>query len=241
MSADLKSCCTAFYSSEAVRWLVGDSLHPGGAALTSRLGEALGVGVESTVLDVASGTGASAVRLARGLGCKVVGVELSPKNVEEARRAAAPGVCFVQGDAEELPFAGGSFDGALCECSFCLFPAPGAAAAEIARVLRPGARLAVSDVVAEPDRLPEELATPLVRFACIGAARPLEELVRLLEGAGLELEWKERHDDALAELVERIRSRLRPLGLDSFPPLLAARSAVADGALGYAALLARKP
>ena len=56
----IKACCAAAYSSPAARLLLGDSLHPGGAALTARLGRALGVAPGDVVVDVACGPGASA-------------------------------------------------------------------------------------------------------------------------------------------------------------------------------------
>jgi hypothetical protein len=239
VSAELKSCCAAVYSSETVRWLLGDSFHPGGAELTSRLARALEVGPGDTIVDVACGIGTSSLQIASETGCDFVGVDLSKENVAEARRASRGRGHFVHGDAEALPFDDQTFDGALCECSFCLFPDPRSAAAEIGRVLRPGARLAVSDVVADPSRLPGELTTVLGHVACVAAARPLEDLELLLEDAGLKVEESEHHDDALTELVDRISDRLRPLG--SLPLLSAAHAAIEDGALGYGVLVARKP
>jgi arsenite methyltransferase len=241
MTAELKDCCAAAYSSPFAQFLLGDTFHPGGAKLTARLAAALGVGPGDVVVDLASGLGRSALQVARETGCEVVGVELSADNVAEARGAGDERARFVQGDAEALPFEDKSFDGALCECSFCLFPDAQQAAAEIARVLRPGGRLALSDVVAEPERLAPELRTLLAEDACIARARPLEEVVRLLEAAGLQVASAERRDGALAELIEQIACRLRPLGLDRLPLLATARSAVQDGVLGYGVVVARRP
>jgi SAM-dependent methyltransferase len=241
VNTDLKACCAAAYSSGAARLVLGDSLHPGGAALTSRLAAALGVGPGQVVLDVASGLGTSARQVADETGCDVVGVELSAENVAEAERRGDGRVRFLQGDAENLPFDDESFDGALCECSFCLFPDADEAAAEVARVLRPGGRLALSDVITEPERLPSELRTVLAEVACIAKARPLEELVWVFEEAGLEAELTERHDGALAEFVGRIDARLRSLGVGDVPLVATARSAIEDGALGYGVVVARRP
>src|SRR4051812_38201157 len=141
-----KACCAAAYESDWARLLLGDSFHPGGLALTERLGRLLGLGPTDRVLDVACGPGTSALHLAATFGCRVVGVDLGAANLARAaaeaeRRGLAALATFEPGDAERLPFPAASFDAVVCECSFCLFPAKTVAAAEFARVLRPGGRL----------------------------------------------------------------------------------------------------
>ena len=259
-SADeLKGCCASAYAGDAARWLLGEHFHPGGARLTSRLVEGLQVGPGELVVDVASGPGASALQVAREAGCEVIGVELSAASVDAARRAAERSrldelVRFVEGDAESLPLEDGIADGVICECALCTFPDKPGAAAQIARVLKPGARLALSDMVAERERLPSELRTLEAWVSCFADARPLDEVERLLTDAGLEPELIERHDGALAALLERVDARLRAarvIGRGAPSALLenverglalvaAARGALADGALGYAAVLARR-
>lgn len=249
----MKTCCADAYGSAAARFLLGDSFHPGGAALTSRLARALRVGPGDLVVDVASGPGTSAVLVARETGCDVIGVDLSPELVAAAGRAADNAgldgrVSFLVGDAESLPLADESVDGALCECAFCTFPSKPVAAAELARVLRPGARLALSDVTADPDRLPAELTGLAAHVACLGGALPLGETAALLAAAGFAVEVCERHDDALAVLLERVEARLRlsrlvaaELPVDRGLELLAsARAALADSVLGYGVVVARK-
>ena len=63
-SAELKACCAQLYASDVARLLLGDSLHPGGTATTSRLAALLALDSSRTVLDVACGRGASAIHLA---------------------------------------------------------------------------------------------------------------------------------------------------------------------------------
>lgn len=249
---ELKACCASAYASEAARFLLGDSFHPGGAELTSRLAASLRVGPGDTVVDVASGPGTSAIQVAHETGCDVIGIELSAESVEAAaRRAAQEGldgrVRFLCGDAEALPLPDASADGALCECSLCTFPDKSEAASELARVLKPGATLALSDVTAIPEQLPPELRSLEAWVACLGGARPLEEIATLLEEAGFLVDTTERHDEALVELVERVRERLRAArfivgdaasrGLEL---TRAAREAVDSGSLGYAVFEARR-
>lgn len=249
---ELKSCCTAAYAAPAARWLLGDSFHPGGAELTSRLGASLQVCAGKTIVDVASGPGTSALQVAHETGCSVIGIDLSPESINAANvRAAEEGldarVRFVRGDAEALPLDDCSVDGALCECSLCTFPDKAAAASELARVLRPSARLALSDVTAAPGRLPPGLASLEAWVACLAGAQPLEETADLLERAGFLLETVERWDDALGEMIDRVEARLRTArffvgdvvsrGLEL---TAAARDALDDGALGYGVVVARR-
>ncbi len=254
---EIKSCCAAAYSSEAARFLLGDSFHPGGAALTSHLIAALEVGTGATVVDVASGPGTSALQLTRETGADVIGVDLSPTSVAAGARAARDAglserVRFLQGDAEALPLPDASVDGALCECALCTFPNKEAAVRELARVLRPGARLALADVTADVTRLPPELTGLQAWIACIADARSLAELASLLGGAGLIVEQAERHDEALERLLERIDGRLRVarlLGASFVDGALArgrdlvaaAQAALARGDLGYGVVVARRP
>jgi hypothetical protein len=259
ISDDVKACCATAYSSEAARFLLGDRFHPGGATLTARLVRALGVRAGATIVDVASGPGTSAIQAAEQAGCGVVGVDLSERSVAAAGEAAVAAglgdrVRFVVGDAEALPLEDASVDGALCECALCTFPDKPRAAAEIARVLRPGARVALSDITARPERLTGELAGLGGWIACIADARPLDDVAAILTAAGLVVETVERHDAALAEMVERVQARLtvaRMLG-GRIPGLegrvgeaeaiaAAAADAVAAGDLGYGVVVARRP
>ncbi len=254
--ADVKACCVAAYDSAAARYLLGDSLHPGGAALTARLVRALGVGPRAIVVDIASGPGTSAQMAARLVGCRVIGLDLSHDSTRVAAANAAdadPGgrIRFVTADAEALPLRDASVDGILCECALCLFPAKKRAIREIARVLRRGARLALSDVTAASGRLPVELRTLEAHVACLAGALPLIQIASLVSGAGLIVETLERHDDALGGMLERIEARLRvarlvgggPLSdhITSAQALLAsAREAVSEGTLGYGVVIARR-
>ena len=107
-STAIKQCCAAVYDSDAAKLLLGDSLHPGGTALTERLGAMLNLGPRMRVLDVAAGRGTSALTLAARFGCEVTGLDYSRRNIEAAKRAAGErglsrAVSFYCGDAERLP------------------------------------------------------------------------------------------------------------------------------------------
>ena len=214
LPADFKCCCASIYESPAVRWLLGGELHPGGEALTLRAAELTGVRAGDRVLDVASGAGASALLLARRIGCEVVGLDYGAEAVASAAGVAratglAERVSFVRGDAESLPFADAAFDAVFCECSLCLFPDKQAAVAEMRRVLRPRGAISVSDVTAEPGLLPTELKGLGAQVACVAAALPAHGYETLLGNAGFDPISTEPHPKELAALVDRVEARLR--------------------------------
>jgi hypothetical protein len=255
-----KTCCAAAYGSDIAALLLGDSYHPGGLSLTRRLAGQLGLPRDAHVLDVASGPGATAMMLAGEFGLRVAGLDLSAANVALAQgRADAQGqadrVSFAVGDAELLPYPDAAFDAVVIECALCTFPNKPAAAAETARVLRNGGRLGLTDVLGDADRLPAELTTLAAHIACIAGARPMHTYADLVDAAGLRTTRTERHDAALARMIDQIEARLElvrltaraqaeALGLDldrAKQALAAARAAVADGVIGYGLLVADKP
>jgi arsenite methyltransferase len=260
-SEDVKTCCADLYASDWARLLLGESLHPGGLALTERLATLLDLRSDSVVLDVAAGRGTSALHLAGAFGCRVVGVDYSPRNVEIAPGRGAPGGPgasgqFRTGDAERLVDVGdGRFDAVICEYAFCTFPDKAAAAREIARVLRPGGRFGLSDLT-RSGPLPQELESLLGWVACLADAQPVARYVHQLEAAGLRVELDEPHDDAVAELVRQVRGRLLGAkllatlkqldlrGVDLSRAAELARCAadtVERGIIGYSLIVATKP
>ncbi|MBN1977664.1 MAG: methyltransferase domain-containing protein [Anaerolineae bacterium] len=254
-----KSGRATFYESDAVRKLLGDAFHPGGLALTRHLGEIIGLSQGNHVLDVACGRGSSAVHLAERFGCHVTGLEYNARNIVSAHALAEErGVSilttFRQGDAEGLPFDDETFDAAISECSFCAFPDKARAAAEIARVLRPGGRLGLTDMTTSGP-LPEDIQTLLSWVACIAGAGAAESYVETLKGAGFIDFTVEDQRSALLDLVTDIRRKL--LGAEIAAGLgkldlgdadleegkrLARQGAelIEKGAVGYTLIVARK-
>jgi demethylmenaquinone methyltransferase / 2-methoxy-6-polyprenyl-1,4-benzoquinol methylase len=110
---------------------------------------------EATVLDVATGTGAVALELVRRYGCSVVGVDQSPDMLAVARRrlllsAATKGVKLIEARAEELPFEAATFDGLTFTYLLRYVDDPAATLAELARVVRPGASMAMLEFGVPP-------------------------------------------------------------------------------------------
>jgi SAM-dependent methyltransferase len=256
----VKACCAALYESPAVRWFLGDELHPGGEEATRRSLELIEVRAGERILDLGSGPGTSALLAAREFGCLVAGVDYGAEAVSGAQRAAeAEGlydrVGFVVGEAEALPFGNGEFDAVLCECSLSTFSDKERVIAEMRRVLRPGGRVAISDVIADRGRLPEDLRGVIATLACVGGALPLENYERLLAERELRTFAIEPLDTDAARLAERLEDRLRaarildrcreseewcPFGFDqALAAVRLARRAIDEGALGYAIFAAR--
>jgi SAM-dependent methyltransferase len=101
----------------------------------------------SHVLDIATGTGNLALPLARS-GCIVTGVDIATNLLEQARERAAAETLTIQfdeGDAEALPYADASFDAVVTMFGAMFAPRPAVVAAELARVLKPGGRLAMAN------------------------------------------------------------------------------------------------
>ncbi|MBA3743846.1 methyltransferase domain-containing protein [Sporichthya sp.] len=256
--AEFKACCAAAYGADWLGLLLGESYHPGGLALTRRLVSHLNVPAGGWVLDVASGRGASALAIAGDDDRRVCGVDLSEANVLAARAAAAAAgvtdrVEFRLGDAEALPVTEGEFDALICECALCTFPDKATAVAQMARALRPGGRVGITDVTAEVERLPDRLRSMAAQMACIGATTTVEGYRALLADAGMAVVRVENHDDVLVRMVEQIEARLhlvRMLARNSAPGVdpqqissvvTEVKDAIARGLLGYTLIVARTP
>ena len=214
--SDIKPCCADLYAKPVVAWLLGDSLHPGGLALTQRLGRMLKLTPSDRALDIACGSGASAMLLAGQFGCRVTGVDLAPLLVSGARAAATREklewvLGFALGDAEALPFREASFDAVVSECAISTFLDKGAAAREMARVLKPGGRLGLTDMLLTRGEVPEAFRGWPFQAACIADVWPAGKYQEVFSSAGFS-NWRiEKVPEALTELLNQIRARLLAL------------------------------
>lgn len=143
-----------------------------------------------TVLDLGSGAGFDALLAARAVGPdgRVIGVDMTPEMIAKARANARKGgfaqVEFRLGEIEALPVADACVDVVISNCVINLCPDKTAVYREAFRVLRPGGRLAVSDVVAYgpmPAEVTQDLA---LHTGCLAGATARDELVQVLAAAG---------------------------------------------------------
>jgi arsenite methyltransferase len=143
-----------------------------------------------TVLDLGSGAGIDAFLAAGrvGPGGRVIGVDMTPAMIERARagalKAGLPNVEFREGRLETLPVETASVDAVTSNCVINLVPDKGQVFRETARVLRPGGRMVISDIVLD-GRLPEALERDVLAYVgCISGATQREAYFAALEAAG---------------------------------------------------------
>lgn len=176
------------------------------------------------VLDLGSGAGFDAFLAAREVGetGRVIGVDMTPEMIERARRnAAAAGhtnVEFRPGHIEALPVASADVDAVISNCVINLVPDKAAVYREVARVLRPGGRMVVSDIVLDAP-LPPAIADSVAALTgCVAGASLRGEYLRTIAAAGL-VDVEIVHDKgfgemALAIVPEELLSEAKAQGID---------------------------
>jgi SAM-dependent methyltransferase len=170
-----------------------------------------------TVLDLGSGAGLDCFFAAKKVGetGHVIGVDMTPEMIERARSSAARlnvgNVEFRQGFLEDLPVDSSSVDVIISNCVINLSPDKAKVFGEAFRVLKPGGRLAVSDIVTDGP-LPESVKKNLSAWAgCIAGAVESEEYINMMQSVGFTdisiapvFFAKEDVDSALADMKDVI-------------------------------------
>jgi arsenite methyltransferase len=257
-SQTLASCCAELYELPIVEYLLGQSFHPGGAKLTRQLASATLVSPNSNVLDVACGNGSSAHVIVSDFGATVTGCDYSAVNLERATITSREAgldrkTQFVRGSAEHLPFAPESFDVTVCECSLCLFENMDTALQQVCRVLKPGGRIGISDFFLNSP-VPDSLDGLLGRVLCVAAAPSADGYREALSRAGFEFIRIRTVNWTLADMIRRIRHRLKLLAAtnsslgsvlpaefgDPAPVLADLEAFIAGGGAGYLIATARR-
>jgi len=153
-----------------------------------------------TVLDLGSGAGADVLISARRVGPtgKAIGLDMTDEMLELARanasEAGVENVDFLQGYLEDIPLKDGTVDVVISNCVINLSGDKPQVIREAARVLRPGGRFAVSDVIADPDMDEQTRADIAAWSGCIAGALTETQFRSALENAGFgEIEIIETH------------------------------------------------
>jgi arsenite methyltransferase len=189
-------------------------------ALNPAVNASLGCGVPTavadlhegeTVLDLGSGAGADVLISARRVGAtgKAIGLDMTDEMLELARAnavdAGVKNVEFLKGYIEDIPLLDASVDVVISNCVINLSGDKPAVIREAARVLRPGGRFAVSDVIADPDMDEATRADMAAWTGCIAGALTEQEFRQSLADAGLECveirETRRVHEHAAAAII----------------------------------------
>jgi arsenite methyltransferase len=166
-------------------------LHPGGREATETLLDRAAVDNQTQLVDVGCGAG-DTLQLARERGAAAVGLDRQPTETGA-----------VHGDLLSLPFRDDSFDVVLSECVLCLSPDLGQTLDDIERTLRPGGRLAFSDVTVAGT--PPELPAPVDELLCLDGPRDRAHIRQQIERAGFTIDDVQTHRDDLLTMRDRLK------------------------------------
>lgn len=199
------------------------------------------------ILDVGSGTGDTVLEIAKKVGStgKVVGVDFTPEGVVEANKKAyecglSQVAEFRLADAENLPFEDGTFDAVISECVVCLIPDKQRALNEKVRVLKPGGRVIMHDVITWAPMPMVMRRDPKLYCRCIGGTVGLDDYRNIMKNAGLadiktvdytKERGKKLNTNILLTALDRIKNDKDFHEVVNF---------VKNGGIGYALIVGRK-
>jgi ubiquinone/menaquinone biosynthesis C-methylase UbiE len=234
-----------------------DEFHVGGRPATTDLCERLGVESDSTLVDVGCGIGGTARFLASTFGCEVTGVDLAPTYVAVARELTTwtglgDSVRFEVGSALEMPLDAESFDGAVQLHVGMNIEDKQRLCNEVFRVLRPGGRYALYDIMRTSDD-PLTYPVPWAANESMSFVDELPSYRTALESAGFEVE-QVRHRGVFAiEFFTAMRKKSAsggsppPLGLhiilgqDAPVKIANMVDAISAGTIAPVEIICRKP
>lgn len=223
------SCCGSTNYSERIGYLKEELLHvPTGANLGLGCGNPTALASlkkGEIVLDLGSGAGLDAFLAAKKVGPsgRVIGVDMTPEMVEKARANSEgySNVEFRLGEIEHLPLPDGSVDVIISNCVINLSPDKQQAYSEAYRVLRPGGRMLISDIVLEGELPAAVRKDPDSWSACIAGALQKEEYLEIIRKAGFsEIRLLSEKVMSWEGLNEDIEGRVISLAVEARKPTL---------------------
>jgi SAM-dependent methyltransferase len=210
-------------SGDAVEQLAPvDEFHIGGREATHKIADQLQLAPGLAILDIGCGIGGTARFFAARYGCRVTGIDLTPEFVDTARTLServglADRVEFHVGSAVALPFPDASFDRATVLHVGMNIPDKWRLCAELARVVKPGALVAVYDVM-RAGAAPLAFPVPWSTTESTSFVEPPETYRTALHEAGFEIRAEHNRAAFAGEFFKRMRARVAesgppPLGL----------------------------
>ncbi len=253
------ACCSIIYSHPLATWLIGESFHPGGLALTEELASLTGLRAGQRLLDAGCGRGTSTVHLAKITGCDAVGLTLESDGVEQGRNLAEAScvsdrVRFIQDDILHMDTVAGDFDVILMECVLSTLEQKPESLRQLYRITKPGGFIGLTDVTVSSE-LPEQLRGSIGAALCMADARNLDEYMSLIEEAGFRVKEFRSAKEAVQQLIKKIGARLmiadaaiglgslnvdRSLVVNAREALKIASNLVDKGTLGYGLIVAQR-
>ena len=228
---------------DILRPVTGDTIRPGGLALTERALAVCGLPAGARALDLGCGMGGTLEQLAAGHRLAAVGCDLSARWLREGRRRM-PTLPLVQASAECLPIPDESADVILAECTLSVTGKQEQVLAECRRVLRGGGFLIVSDLYAR-----NPTGDPAIRQAargdCLGGLCSQAQVVETLKAEGFRMVLWEDHSAELKHLAVQLiltYGSLEPFWRSASAGFASAdiQKMVARSRPGYFLLVARK-
>jgi ubiquinone/menaquinone biosynthesis C-methylase UbiE len=199
------------YESKDIRNITGDTIRPGGLALTNKALDICKFKENARVLDVGCGLGTTAAYLKNEHNLNAVGIDPSEKLLKEAR-VKYPELEFYEGRGEKILFESNTMEGVFCECTLSLMTSKEKAIEEIFRVLKKDGYLVISDVYAREPRY----VTNLNKFninTCIRGVHDIAKLKTMLREKGFEIKYFHDYTDYLKQMMVEIIFRFGSMSI----------------------------
>jgi arsenite methyltransferase len=223
------------YENPKIHEVTGETIRPGGFALTKRAIEYCGFEKGAKLLDVGCGMGATVEYLVDEYKFDAMGIDASPILLKK-KNPLRPDLLLIEGKGESLPMESDKLDGVICECSFSLLEDQKKALNEFYRVLKDKGTLIITDMYVRNPSALKSLHNRGIK-SCITGAKSQLEYIKMLADSGFDLMLWEDHTKYLAELTAKLI--LSDLSIEEFF-CSCVKADIKAAKLGYFILIAKK-